>query len=418
MARCDRTTDACQGARKLYATAMPTTDDRPVLALDAIRAELPVLDDYVYLNSGTAGPLPRRAARAMTEALEHELSAGRGNFAAFDAYFALLSGCRSLCARLLGAESQEIALTHHTSEGVGIVLTAFDWAPGDRILTTTLEHDAITVPLGLLRERYGVQPEFVDIGMGEAVLDRLDARALEGVRLVALSHVVFSSGATLPLGEIAQRCRAAGVPLLVDGAQTCGARPLDVRALGVDFYTLSGQKWICGPEGTGALYVRKDWIERLRPSRGSYFSAKQHDFRGNVTLHADARRFETAIAHPPSWAGFSASAQWILDEVGLDHAWQHAQRLTQLARERLGELPGVSFITPAELPSQLLTFTMASIPVEQLERVMLRLARESRIVIRTTPTAPRALRASFGFFNNEDDIERLVTALAEFGGAR
>ncbi|MBK8480186.1 MAG: aminotransferase class V-fold PLP-dependent enzyme [Proteobacteria bacterium] len=381
-------------------------------SLETLRQELPAATAQVYLNSGTAGPLPRVAARVSASEAARELREGRADLNSWGPFFAQRARARALSARLLGADSDEVALTHHTSEGINIVLAGHDWRAGDRILTTTLEHDAVTIPLGLLRARYGVEVAFVEIGRGEAALAALaQALAAAPARLLVLSHVAYGTGAELPLAALTRLAHDAGAAVLVDGAQTCGARPLDVHALGVDYYTLSGQKWICGPEGTGALYVRRTRLEALQPTFASYFSASRHDHRGGVELQAGAKRFETAMVYRPALAGFSASARWLLEEVGLERAWVQASALAARARSALAALPGVEIITPAAQASQLVAFDLPSFSPPRLWGLAAELARRERIVIRALPHAPFALRASCGWFNTEAEIDRLVEAI-------
>ncbi len=384
-----------------------------------LRAELPVLERYTYLNTGTAGPIPRCSARALAEEAAHELESGRGNFADFDRLIAARGAARSEAAQLLGAEPEEVALTHHSSEGINIILASLDWKPGDGVVTTSLEHDAGAVPLGLLRRRAGVDLRFAEIGLGERALDGLEA-ALDGqVRLVLLSHIVYTSGAVLPLGEMIAmiRQRAPDSRVLVDGAQTCGVMPLDVKQLDADYYTLSGQKWICGPEGTGALFVRADRLDELVPGYSSYFSAQQHDFRGNVTLHPTARRFETGMIHRPSMAAFSASLAWIRREVGIERAWARSVELARACRERLQDTDGVELVTPADQQGPLVSFDLPAFSPAQIHSAALLLADRDQVICRSIDHPPYALRGSFGFFNTLQEVDRFAAVVSELVAA-
>lgn len=375
-----------------------------------LRAEVPLCTRLRYLNTGTAGPVPRLSERAYDEEAALERAEGRGNFATFGRYLERAARLRSLVGGLIGADASEVALTHHTSDGCNIVLWGLDWKRGDVIVTTSLEHDAVTVPLGLLRERFGVEVRFVDVGRGEDVVAALRP-ALSGAKLCVVSHVVYTTGALVAVEELGREAHAAGAELLVDGAQSAGVLPVDVGALGVDYYTVSGQKWLCGPEGTGALYVRRDRQAALRPTFASYFSAAEHDWRGHNRLHDDARRYEVGMFHRPSLAAFEASLRWLTYDVGIAAAWARSRHLATLARSALSALPGVSILTPEACPSQLLSFTQDGFTPERIRQAALALARAG-VVIRSIDHEPHALRAAFGFFNDRSDVQALVEAVA------
>ncbi|MFZ2422508.1 MAG: aminotransferase class V-fold PLP-dependent enzyme, partial [Anaerolineae bacterium] len=251
-----------------------------MLTLDQIRQELPAVQRAVYLNTGSNGPLPRAAAVAMAEAAARELNEGRIVPTAWQVFSETKIRLREDFAALLHAPPTSVALTHSTTEGVNLALWGLNWQAGDEVITTTLEHPGVTVPLTLLRQRAGVTVRFAEVGLGQAerVLDALSRAFTRRTRLVALSHVSYSSGAVFPLAEIVELAHRHGAWVLVDAAQSLGAIPVDVTALGVDFYACSGQKWLCGPEGAGALYVHPDRFDDLLPAFGGYstFLAQNH----------------------------------------------------------------------------------------------------------------------------------------------
>lgn len=374
------------------------------------REQLPVTRDCAYLNTGTAGPIPLLSHAASEEAARTDLTKGRGNFTTFKWVMEKIHRARELAARVMGADPDETALTHHTSQGIHIVLSGIDWKPGDRVVTTSLEHDAVTVPLGLLRKRYGVELVFADIASGEEAVSRLGHAIDCKAKMVIVSHVAYSSGVVLPVEEIAGLCRQAGALLLVDGAQSCGAMPLDVHGTGADFYTLSGQKWLCGPEGTGALFVRREALGLLQPIQGSYFSAAENDFHGHVELHPDARRFETGMINRPALAGFVASMEWILDEIGLDQIHRRSLHLALICRERLGRIEGAVLVTPEARQGPLVTVDLPEFSPARLHNLAFALSAEG-IVIRSIDHPPYGLRASLGFFNTEAEVDRFAAAV-------
>ncbi|MCA9671069.1 MAG: aminotransferase class V-fold PLP-dependent enzyme [Myxococcales bacterium] len=384
---------------------------------EAFRAEMPALARLAYLNSGTAGPTPRPVAEAMIAEQRYELEHSRGNFADFGRLFDQRDGARSLAARVLGADPEEVALVHSSSEAINIVLGSYDFGPHDVLLTTSLEHDAAMVPLGLLCARHGPRLEVIDVGLGAgddalAPITRALREHAEHARMLVLSHVSYSSGTLLPLEPIAAACREAGVQLLVDGAQTCGVLPVDVKALGCDYYTLSGQKWLLGPEGSGALYVRRELIGAMRPPATSYFSAAHHDFAGHVELHESAARFETSMINRPVLAGFVAAMRLMLDEVGIERAYERSLSLAARCAERVARIEGVELVTPQPQQTSLVTFDLPGFSPRALSGAATVLADEHDVICRCVHHEPYGLRAALGFFNDERDIERLAVGVA------
>src|SRR5579884_3822470 len=219
---------------------------------EAFRSQFPVLRQLSYLNAGTEGPLPQRAADAVRDRIELELTQGRCGRAYFEGLMDLASRLRAGYARLLGCAEDEVALTGSTTDGVNTVLAGLDLRPGDQIVTSDEEHPGLLAPLGRARRRFGVEVEVVPFA-------QLHEAVSSATRLIACSHVSWVSGRVANVAALA----ATGVPVLLDAAQALGAIPVDVRSLGCDYYAGSGQKWLCGPEGSGALFVRRDRLEEL-----------------------------------------------------------------------------------------------------------------------------------------------------------
>jgi L-cysteine/cystine lyase len=204
--------------------------------------------------------------------------------------------------------------------------------------------------------------------------------------------------------------------VLVDGAQTAGVLPLDLAALGVDYYTVSGQKWLCGPEGTGALFVASH-RPALTPGLGSVFNVEHHDFLGQITLRADARRYECSMIHRPSLAGFAASLAWILDEVKVGRAWQRSLELADSCRRQLAGIDGIEIVTPEALASPLVTCDLPGWSPAKLHSAARQLVDRERIICRSIDHPPYGLRAAFGFFNTEPEVARFVEAVARLWAA-
>jgi L-cysteine/cystine lyase len=316
-------------------------------------------------------------------------------------------------AAVLGTEMDLVALTHSTTEGINLALGTINWRPGDRAVTTSLEHPGVTGPLALLRDRLGVEVVEAEIGDGgddARTLAALEAAAGGGrTRAIVASHVAWSTGALLPAASIAALARRCGAVGILDGAQSAGAIPLAVDEIGVDFYAVSGQKWLLGPEGTGALAVGRSDVASVLPPVGGFFAASTPYAVGRDALWPDARRFETAGYHKPSIVGLARSAGWLSMFAGLPWAYERAARLATGAAERLAGTPGVTLVTPRARMATLVSFRVAGWGAEE---VAVALGRRVHAIVRFIPGLD-AVRLSVAFFTTDDELRRVLDAVEE-----
>lgn len=376
------------------------------LDIAVIRAELPAVTATAFLNTGTSGPLPRAAHEAIIAHQQEDFTEGRGGGAKWQTLSATMDETRRLFARILGAGESEIALTHGTTYGMNHAVLGMDWQPGDEIVVSDKEHIGGLAAAYVLQQRAGVAVRFVECGDPLVVTDRFRATINQRTKAVVISHVAWSTGYVFPVADIAAIAHQAGALLVVDGAQSAGAIPVDVKALGVDAYAVPGQKWLCGPGDTGALYVDTAALDRISASFASYGSWEHFDEAGDFAVQPNARRFETGMGYSPTVYGLHASLDWQQTAIERDWAAARTVELADLTRERLASVPGVTVQTPRGTRSGLTTFTFAGWePAAVVEDLA-----DERIVIRSIPSLA-ALRVSTGFYNNEDDINRLVAAL-------
>jgi L-cysteine/cystine lyase len=381
----------------------------PAEQLAEARAALPALRHAVYGNTGTAGPLPEAAADALQDAFADEVARGRIAPGAHRAAFEAAEAARGELARLLCTDPERVALTHHTTDGLNIAAMGLRWRAGDVAVTTDLEHLAVQAVLGMLRVRCGVEVRVVPLRHAQDADEacRLLAPALRGpVRALFLSHVSYATGAVLPLAALAEAAHAAGAAVVVDGAQSVGAMRVAPAELGADLYTVSGQKWLCGPEGTGALWVAPGWEERLLPSSLGYAGVLRIDAEGHYLPAAGARRFEVGTTFAPGHAGLAASLRW-LQSIGWEAVWQRTFTLAEAARRALGAVRGLEVLTPPE-HAGLVSFRTAGVAAERMvERL-----RERGYLVRSIP-GWEAVRLSCGFFLEEAEINGFVAEVAD-----
>jgi L-cysteine/cystine lyase len=398
------------------ASVAPAEADRERLAM--LRAGLPATRAGIYLNTGTAGPLPAEAAAAMAEVADRELAVGRATRESFEDLVGRLDEARAVVAAVLGTEMDLVALTHSTTEGINLALGTIDWRRGDRAVTTSLEHPGVTGPLALLRDRLGVEVVEAEIGEGgddARTLAALGAAAEGGrTRAIVASHVTWSTGALLPAGAIAAMARRHGAVGILDGAQSAGAIPLAVDEIGADFYAVSGQKWLLGPEGTGALAVGRPAVASVLPPVGGFFAASTPYAVGRAALWPDARRFETAGFHAPSIVGLARSAGWLSMFAGLPWAYARAARLAAGAAERLAGTPRVTLITPRARMATLVSFRVAGWSADEVATA---LGRRVHAIVRFIPGLD-AVRLSIAFFSAALNFPHVVHAADTLAGRK
>jgi L-cysteine/cystine lyase len=359
----------------------------PRVDASALRAEFPVLEDRAYLNAGTCGPLPHAAVRASLEMLDRGAAVGRAK-EYVETMMELRDRQRIAYAGVLGADVGDVALTTCTSDGVVRVLAGLEIGPGDEVVTAPDEHPGLLGPLTTLRDRRGVDVRAVPFAdLADAVGPR--------TKLVACSHVSWVTGAVRP-SELA----SVDVPVLLDGAQGVGAVGFDVGELGCAFYAGSGQKWMCGPIGSGMLWVDPSWRERLAPLGATYLNLENANDGLDAELHPDARRYDSPGIGAETLAG-AVAAHDVLADCGWADVQERAAGLAAVLAERLA----VAGRTVAPRGPT----TLVSFEDDEPEATRDRLAAAGIIVRHLPGTA--YVRASVGAWNDEDDLERLLAAL-------
>jgi selenocysteine lyase/cysteine desulfurase len=345
------------------------------------RAWFPALRDIAYLNAGTFGPLAQPTVEAMRAALAFDFEHGRSGMPYFEHAMGLRGDVRASLAGLVSTDASHIALTSSTTEGCNIVLAGLALGPGDEIVTTTDEHPGLLLPLGVSAASIVVVPPDPD-----AILAAVTPRT----RLLALSQVLWTTGAELPVLELRE---ASGVPILVDGAQSVGAIPVD--AAGLDFLTISGQKWLCGPDTTGGLVVADP--ERLKVTSPSSFSQLRHEPDGTFTPREGSARFEGHWWSIGSLAGLLAAI-----ELRPEWCFERAHALSRSCAQILGER--FEIVTPPETRATIVTARVDE-PARLVEKLL-----AAKVHVRELPGLG-LVRASVGWWTDESDLERLASAL-------
>jgi selenocysteine lyase/cysteine desulfurase len=348
-------------------------------SFEEVRATFPVLDRFAYLNAGTNGPLARATVEALVAEQLVDTAQGRGGEPYLSRALELRDVVRTKLATALSVEPAQVALTRSTTDGCNIVLAGLDLGPDDEIVTSDVEHFGLIGPLHASGARVVTAPED---GILDAVTDR--------TRLIAISHVSWVSGNSLE----PERVKAeTGLPILVDGAQAAGAIPVEASAF--EFYALSCQKWLCGPDVTGALVVAEP--DELRVALPSYFAQTEYQPDGSYVARDGAQRFDSGWIGMPSLAALSAA---------LDAPKWRFERVAEMAAACRGALAERFEVVTKPGQAGLVSFRPEGDPVETVERL-----REQDVIVRELP-GRNLIRVSCGYWTSEGDLARLLGGLA------
>jgi L-cysteine/cystine lyase len=375
--------------------------------LAAVREALPSLKAAIQLNTGSVGPMPAEAAAAMEQLEHYERDFGRAAAEYWAEFAQRLEEAKAAVAAVIGGDIDEVAITHAATDGMNQGTWAIDWKPGDRAVSTCHEHPGGFGPLYMVCDRFGLDLQFAEFGVeasDDEIVAAMDRLITPGTRLVSISHVLWTTGLVMPVRRIAELAHRRGALVLVDGAQSAGAIPVNVRDLDVDMYAIPGQKWLLGPEGLGALWIRREALGQLRSTYGGWATFASWDSRGNRTMNEDARRLQVAGFHRPSVTGLARSIGWLSMYVGLDFVYRRGSAMAHRAADALASIDGVTLLTQRDRMAGLISFQIAGWePQAALDELQAR----TFCVARTLPLV-NALRISVGFWTTEDEIDTFV----------
>jgi len=388
--------------------------------VDEVRRDTPGVERVVHLNNAGAALPPRVVVDTVVDHLRREAEIG-GYEAAAEAADREEAVYASV-ADLIGAEARQVALIENATRAWDMAVYGFPFRAGDRVLTARAEYASNVIALLQLRDRFGIEIVLVDDDEhGQISLDHVEAELARGAAMVALTHVPTNGGLVNPAEAVGALCAAHDVFYVLDACQAVGQVPIDVDAIGCDVLSATGRKFLRAPRGTGFLYVGDRALARLVPP---FLDLHAATWTGLDTyeMRADARRFENWETSHATKLGLGAAVDYAL-ALGAESTWARIEALGAALRERLGEVDGVTVHDKGERRGGIVTFTVAGRPAEEVQAGLAAAgintsvsAVESTRYDLSERGLPDLVRASVHYYNTDEELIRLVRAVAELRG--
>ncbi|QAU22756.1 cysteine desulfurase [Dyella sp. M7H15-1] len=391
-----------------------------------VRADFPLLartvhgKPLVYFDNANTSQKPAQVIEAVDRHYrEHNANVARAVHQLGEEATAAYESARDKLAAFMNASSRnDVVLTSGTTQSINLV--AYSYAlprlqPGDAIVTTVMEHHANIVPWQLVAARSGgkVKPAPID-ERGELILEKYFELLTPEVKLACVAHVSNVLGTVNPVREIARECRRRGIPLLVDGSQAMPHRPVDVQALGCDFYAITGHKMLA-PTGTGALWAKREHLQSMPPFFGGGEMIREVRFDGS-TFAEPPHKFEAGTPNIAGFSGVGAAIDYV-QSIGFEaiRAWEH--ELLTYAIERLCEIPGLRIFGEAAEKEPVISFLIDGAQATDmatlldLEGIAVRSGHHCAHPLMQYYGVPATLRASLAFYNTHEEIDAFIAAL-------
>ncbi len=397
-----------------------------ILDADTIRKDFPIFETKMhgrpltYLDSAASAQKPRIVIDRISDFYASRYAnIHRGVYQLSAEATLEYEAVRTRVADFIGApDAREVIFVRNATEAINLVARTWgeeEIGSGDEIVITTMEHHANIVPWQMLAQRRGAILRVAKIS-DEGVLDIDHLVSLLGprTRLLAFTAVSNALGTINPVAELTTIARERGITSLVDGAQAVPHQPIDVAALGCDFYVFSGHK-VFGPTGAGVLYGRLPVLESMPPFLGGGDMIESVSFEGTRFAQVP-QKFEAGTPDIASVIGFGAAIDY-LETIGMDRIADHERSLLVYATERLGEIPGLRIIGTAKEKAAVISFVLEDVHPHDIgtildgEGIAIRAGHHCAQPLMNRMGVPATARASFSIYNTREDVDRLVAAL-------
>jgi selenocysteine lyase/cysteine desulfurase len=386
-----------------------------MIDVEKVRAETPGCRNVIHFNNAGAALQPQPVLDAVLGHLR--LEAEIGGYEAADRAEAALEGVYTSLARLINGAPDEIALVENATRAWDMAFYSLKLGPGDRILTAEAEYASNVIAFLQIAAKTGAEIAVVPSDdTGALSMEALERLIDERVKLIAVTHVPTNGGLVNPAAAIGEVARRHGIPFLLDACQSVGQMPVDVGAIQCDMLSATGRKFLRGPRGTGFLWVRRSWIERLEPPfldlhAATWTSPERYEIR------RDARRFENWESYVAGRLGLGAAADYAM-AIGLEPIWVRVKTLAELLRRSLREIPGVTVRDLGRERCGIVTFTAEGRSAKELQQALatqrINATTSSVFSTRYDMTArglDLLLRASVHYYNTEEEIARFCAVV-------
>jgi len=372
-----------------------------------VKQQFPLEENLIYMNNGGLGPSPYQVIETINaQMLKWESISETGH--------SLVESVHEKAAKFFNCGTDEIAFTRNATEGMNIIARGISLNRGDEVLMTTHEHPGGAIPWLAVQKDKGIRIKLFEPGITkEENLKIIESNITSKTKVLMISHIPCTTGLIFPVKEIAQLCHQQGIYVVLDGAQVLGMIPVDFRDLGCDFYTSSGHKWLCGPKGTGILYIRREMVDVWQPTHVGAYSNKVYILEElKLEYLKQVKIVEYATRNTPIIMGIGASLDFFA-AIGMGNVAARGRALAKYFKEKLVSIDKIKLLTPMDpqLSGSIVTFKIMDDRKSYTDYIS---QIKKQYNIRLRPIGEHglnAIRTSLHIYNTFDQVDRLVEAV-------
>ncbi|MED5578837.1 MAG: aminotransferase class V-fold PLP-dependent enzyme [Nitrospinota bacterium] len=374
-----------------------------------IRKTIPALNEQIYVNWGGAGPTPRLVVEKINTFLQWESTIGPFHPKVREKSIEIKQTLRETFAKIFKSSPDEIAITDNTTTGINIAASGIDWKKSDEVIIGNQEHPGGFLPWLVWAKRKHIRVKLLQTDVSDKQLVKnLKNTITKSTKVVCISHISWLTGRSFPIKSISKICRKNSALLVVDGAQSIGQKNINIAQTGADIYTISGQKWLMGPQGTGALYIRKHILKNILLSRAAYGTARLKNLKKlTFTPFSTAKKFECGTMNLGMISGLIESLK-LYEHNDPSEIENRIKNLTEKLIMLIQSQERIRILSPIEkIESGIISFIIQGIPTSRIVELLL----SKKIILREVESDPPSVRISIHYVNTEKEIEDIASAI-------